>query len=86
VRLRVASEHFCFLHDIFVLIFLFLLTFLIFSSVNNSSFLYLADDDCKDILGKLEFVGGHIVKENHEFCSMEGEYALDELGRVVYDR
>jgi hypothetical protein len=76
VRLRVASEHFRFLRDIIVLIFFFFSPVLATLSVSNSSSLHSADDNC--ILGKLEFVGDRIVEENQEFCSLEGEYVLDE--------
>src|SRR2546429_9447958 len=77
VRLRVASEHFHFLRDIIVLIFPLFSPVLTTLSVSNSSSLHSADNNC--ILEKLEFVGDRIVEENHEFCSMEGEYVLDEL-------
>ena len=54
-----------------------------FSLVHScSSSLHLTDEagvDCKDILGKFVLIRCRIVEKNHEFCSMEGEYILDEV-------
>jgi hypothetical protein len=80
VRLRVVSKCCRLLRADVVLI--FVLRFfpnLAFSSVNSSSSFLHSADKGKDILGKFVLVGGRIVEENHEFCSMEEEYILDEV-------
>ncbi|UZO10428.1 uncharacterized protein OCT59_002011 [Rhizophagus irregularis] len=81
VRLRISSER-CRLACSYCTDLPLLAYFACFDALVYVEQLHSTDEgsvDCKDILGKFVLIGGRIIEENHEFCSMVGEHVLDEV-------